>query len=155
RHHAIWRCAPARVQDHAARSITDRGPAHEREAGEQAGHALAGCRRARGAYPTPPTSALRDTRLLQWRTRQSVAGRARLDAERVRQTAASVATPARRMPRSNPAQIPAPLSVDVRYGRESDRRTRRPLRVLDIPATQKTPEIGRNPPEPQLAAPPL
>ena len=57
------------VRDHAARSVTDRRPAPEREPGEQAGHAVAGCRRARRANPTSTPSALWGTRFLQRYTR--------------------------------------------------------------------------------------
>ncbi len=63
--------------------------------------------------------------------------------------------PACRMPERNPPHALAPLSADVGCRREADRHPCRLLRVLDISATQETPEVGRNPPKRQPAAPPL
>ena len=56
-------------------------------------------------------------------------------------------------PDGHPTEAFAAVSADVRCGREADGRACRPLRVLAIPPDQEAPQVGRNLPGRQPAAP--
>ncbi len=153
RSHAVRRCAPARLQDHAARYAANYGTAYEREAGEQAGFALAGSGCPGRAYPPSSSAAVCRARLGRHRPGQPVARGAGLGQGRVRQAAAPVTTTARRMSGGHAAETLATIPADLRCRWQAHGLACRPLRVLAIPPSQEALPIGRTLPRRQLAAP--
>ncbi|BCZ02693.1 hypothetical protein TUM12139_51630 (plasmid) [Klebsiella pneumoniae] len=109
--------AAARLQDHASRYAANHGAAYEREAGEQAGLAVAGGGRAGRPHAPPSSSTVRCARPLRLQSRQSMACRAGLGQRCFCQAAAAVATATRRVARGDTSETLAAVPADLRRRR--------------------------------------